>query len=78
LRAELIKAKKREKDSKKEKDKEDENRYVYACCLKNLNEQGETPYFHIEESQLYKEDDEHHQEREALSEKWEQALTLLI
>lgn len=30
--------------------KSDENRFVYACCLKSINEQGHVPYAHINEN----------------------------
>lgn len=36
---------------KKEKEKDNEYRYVYACCLKGLHEQGHQAYFHIREGQ---------------------------
>jgi len=39
--------KKMKKDKNEEKNNEDE-RYVYACCLKGLNEQGCQAFYHIE------------------------------
>jgi hypothetical protein len=34
--------------NKKKDDKPDENKYVWTCCLKNINEAGHVPYKHIE------------------------------
>lgn len=36
---------------KKKDEKLDENRYIYACCLKNLKEEGCHSYFHIVDKQ---------------------------
>jgi hypothetical protein len=49
---ELMARKYRQKKEKPDEKNNEDDRYVYACCLKNLSEQGCQSFYHLEENQL--------------------------
>ena len=52
---------------KKMVEKDNQTKYLFACCLKGLSELGQKAYYHIKEG----EEDECEKEREEKMHKWE-------